>query len=264
MLRILSVLAILTFCLSAMAGTVESAKVKTARGASVDVLVNIPDHLSTKNAAVVIAPGQGYNMTLPIVQGLAEKLAADGIIAYRFNWNYYSTDPQNGQPSDDLSNEVQDMQAVIALAKADARVDVSQLILAGKSLGTVVSYEIFRLDTSAKALVLMTPLCTSDYDDKGNVLPAPVASGAQNYPNLSSEARPIEMILGNKDPNCSVPMLYDFLKNTQGNISTVVIGGDHSWNVSRGTDADSVRRNADNVAAGVSAVSHWIDLVLGR
>ena len=264
MFKTLSALLVASICSVSFGGTVDSVKVKTSRGAIVDVAINIPDHFSGKAAAVVIAPGQGYNMDLPIIKSLAEKLAAEGLIAYRFNWNYYSTDPKNGQPSDDLSNEVQDMQAVVNLAKTDVRVDTSALILAGKSIGTLVSYKIFKTEPSAKALVLMTPLCTSNYDDNGNALPSPLASAAQNYLEFASVNRPVEMVLGNRDPNCSVPMLYDFLKDTRGNVATVVIGGDHSWNVTNGTDPNSTRRNSDNVAAGVAAVSHWIDLILER
>jgi alpha/beta superfamily hydrolase len=263
MMQVLSVLA-LGLSSVALAAPVETAQLKTPRGAMVNVEVNVPAQLTAQAPAVVIAPGQGYNMDLPIIQGLAEALAADGILAFRFNYNYYSTDPVNGQPSADLSNELQDMQTVIAYAKADSRVNPSQVIFAGKSLGSVVSFQAFQKDSQALALILMTPLCTSSYDDNGNPLPKPVPEAAQAYPGLLAMTKPIVMALGNNDPNCSLPMLYDFLKDSTGNVAVDVIGGDHSWDVSQGTDPVSVQRNATNVAAGVQAVTHWIDLILSR
>lgn len=73
------------------------------------------------------------------------------------------------------------------------------------------------------------------------------------------------MILGNQDPLCSVPMLYDFLKDlTQRPIPTAIIGGDHSWDLTDTTDPASLKRNADNIAAGVAMAAHWIDIFLAR
>ena len=244
--------------------TVETAIVHTARGADVSVALDLPDNLSGKAATVVIAPGQGYHMDLPIVRQLAEKLAGEGKIAVRFNWNYFTADPKNGQPSADLSKEVQDMQAVVDFALADVRVDGGQLVLAGKSLGSMVSYQVFAKNPAAKALVLITPVCTSSYDDNDQPLPAPVPSGAQNYPEFSAQTRPVFMVLGNADPLCSLPMLYDFLKDTKGNVAMATVGGDHSWNVSKGTDDESARRNAGNITQGVQLAAHWISLFLGK
>jgi hypothetical protein len=112
--------------------------------------------------------------------------------------------------------------------------------------------------------VLMTPVCTSNYDDHDQPLPIPLPVGAQNYPGLTASSRPIVIALGNADSLCSLPMLYDFLKDSKGNVSTVVLGGDHSWDVTSGTDLNSVQRNAANVAEGVQMVAHWIDVILGR
>lgn len=72
------------------------------------------------------------------------------------------------------------------------------------------------------------------------------------------------MVLGNADPLCSLPMFYDFVKGSKGNVSTVVVGGNHSWNVATGNDPLSAQRNVANIAAGVQIVSHWINLILNR
>ena len=79
------------------AASVETTQVKTPRGASVNVAINVPDSsVAGKRPAVIIAPGAGYHMDLPIIKDLAEKLAAAGVLAFRFDWNYYATDPAKG------------------------------------------------------------------------------------------------------------------------------------------------------------------------
>lgn len=262
--RLAEILFVLSgICSIAQAGTIEKTQLKTSRGALVQVEVNVPSGLTGKVPAVILAPGQGYNMDLPILAESANALSGQGLIVYRFNYNYYTTDPVNGQPSSDLSNEVQDMQTVIAAAKADARVDQSRLVFGGKSLGSVVSFQVFSKDTSAQGLILLTPLCTSSYDDNGNPLPKPSPAASEAYPGLTAMSKPIAMILGNADPNCSLPMLYDFLKATSGNVTVDVIGGNHDWEVAQGTDTSSSARNEANLKTGVALVEQWVALILG-
>ena len=248
----------LTFAASA-----ETTQVKTPRGVSVNVAINVPDSsVAGKRPAVIIAPGAGYHMELPIIKELAEKLAAAGVLAFRFDWNYYATDPAKGQSSAGLSKELEDMQSVVNLAKADARVDAGQIIIAGKSMGSVVAFNVFIRDRSAKAVVLLTPLCSSTTDDKGNAIPNPRAVGALNYPTLTDLTKPIVMMLGNSDPACFVPNLFDWLKASKGNVVTVVVGGDHGLNMVSNNFEDP--RNAANISASVQIVSHWIKLIVEK
>lgn len=202
------------------ASSVESIKLKTPRGAELEIAIHIPDSTS-KTPAVIIAPGQGYHMGLPLTEGLARKIADAGFAAIRFDWHYYR---EGEPPSGDLSNETEDLATVIAFAKNHSKIDKNKLILAGKSLGTLVSYREFASDAEVKALILMTPLCTARWDDQGHELPKPVPVGFENYPSLLQAKRPVVIVLGNNDPNCALPMLYDFLKDSSGNIATVVVG----------------------------------------
>jgi predicted alpha/beta-hydrolase family hydrolase len=246
------------------AASVETTQVKTPRGASVNVAINVPDSgRSEKRPAVIIAPGAGYHMELPILKELAEKLAAAGVLAYRFDWNYYSTDPQKGQSSAGLAKELEDMQSVVNLAKADARVDPSQIIIAGKSMGSVVAFNVFIRDRSAKAAVLLTPLCSATTDEKGNPISSPRAVGSANYPTLTDVTRPVVLVLGNSDPACFVPNLFDWLKASKGsNVVTAVVGGDHGLNIISNNFDDP--RNAANISASVQIVSHWIKLIMEK
>jgi surfactin synthase thioesterase subunit len=151
------------------------------------------------------------------------------------------------------------MQSVLNFVKADLRVDTGQIIIAGKSMGSVVAFNVFIRDRSAKAVVLLTPLCSSTTDDKGNSIPTPRAVGAVNYPTLTELTKPVVVALGNSDPACYLPNLFDWLKASKGNVATVVVGGDHGLNTVGNNFADL--RNAANISAAVEAVSHWITLI---
>lgn len=256
----------LVFASTAFGGTVDTFKVRTPRGVDVDAIATYPDAASatSKVPAIVIAPGQGYHMALPIIQEFADKAAAAGIASIRFNWNYFSTDPTNGEPSTDLKNEIEDMQMVLNYAKAESRVDATQILLAGKSLGTFVAYDLFKNDSSLKGLVLMTPVCTQSTDENDHPLPHPLPVAALNYPGLTDMNRSVVMALGNADDLCSVNMLYDFLKDAKATIPVVVVAGNHSWNLGPGSDPVFTHRNAQNVDQATSMVAHWVSVILGR
>src|SRR5688500_5830373 len=167
----LACLLLLTFPSLAFSAPVETVQVKTPRGAVVNVAINVPESgVGGKRPAVILGPGQGYHMELPLMKELAERLASGSIFAFRFDWAYYS---QKGQPSNDLSRESEDMQAVVELARADARIDASQIVILGKSMGTVVAFRVFNRNRTAKALVLLPPLRSSSTDGQGTALPRP-------------------------------------------------------------------------------------------
>ncbi len=248
----------LLICLLGMAPLLagaEDLKLKTPRGAEINVSVTRPASDAGKAPALVIAPGQGYHMELPLVKDLATKAAQSGFVVYRFNWNYFTSEPQ-GQPSDDLSKEIEDMQSVIDYAKQDAQVDASKIVVAGKSLGTLVSYPVFARDSSILGLILMTPICTDP--DTGKAI------GEESYPAFASQSRPVAMILGNQDPLCSVPMLYDFIKGTRGNVSVNVFAGGHSLTFGRHDDPANAERDARNIAAAVNATAQWAGILIGK
>lgn len=232
----------------------EELKLKTPRGAEIELSVTLPSNLTKKAPAIVIAPGQGYHKDLPLTQGLAEKASENGFIVYRFNWNYFSSQPK-GTPSEDLSKEVEDLQAVVDYAKSDKRVDLNKLVIAGKSLGTIVSYQVFVKSNLYAGLIFMTPICT-DWETK-----KPVAEAY--YPALARQTRPIVIALGNEDALCSVPMLYDFLKATKGNVSVNIFGGGHGLTFEQAGDPANAEKDARNLAAALTAIINWAWLIVG-
>ncbi len=234
----------------------EDLQLTTPRGATVHAAVIAPEGRPGKLPALVLAPGQGYHMDLPLLKDLATAAAARGVIVYRFNWAYFTAVPK-GQPADDLHTEIEDMKTVIEAARKDPRVDAGRIVVAGKSLGTLVSYSIFHADPAFKGLALLTPLCT-DPDQNGKAI------GNESYPTFAAETRPMHLTLGNADSLCQLPALYDFLKDTKGNVSVSVFAGGHSLTFGQPGDPANAERDARNIGAAVAATSQWIDILLGN
>jgi alpha/beta superfamily hydrolase len=238
---------------AAHASSVEKTTAKTSYGAEIPVQISVPDQVSAGLPAVIVAPGQGYHMDLPILSELADRLSGAGVVVYRFNWNYYAKDPSNGRPSDELKNEIQDMRAVVALARADNRVKTARIAIGGKSLGSLVAYRVYQSDASLAALALLTPVISRAKDDEGKPLPSPISVADEDYPEFRKLARPVAMATSDQDPHCDLNVLADFLEGL--NVPLKIVGGDHSWNVSADPKDP---RNLENIRLGVNFVADWI------
>lgn len=228
----------------------ETKTLDAPRGAKVPVAIHVPAEKAPfaregKRPAILIAPGQGYHMGLPLITGLAEEAARAGLVAYRFDWAYTAA---KGRPAPDLASEIEDMETALKALLADPRVDPQRVFIAGKSLGTLVAYRVFAAHPELKGLFLLTPVA------RGGV--------EVNYPKLTEAKRPILLTLGNRDPLCPLPTLYAALAKTKGNVATVVVAGDHGMNVGDWRDPAFKERNAANVKAALGATVHWIRVLL--
>jgi predicted alpha/beta-hydrolase family hydrolase len=201
----------------------------TPRGAVVEMLVDIPDGAGP-HAVLVIAPGQGYHARLPLVERVAKALVARGVAVVRFNWAYFVKDPKTGKPDDDLSSEIEDMQTVLAATKKLARLDAKRIAVGGKSLGSLVSWRVFRDDVSLRAGALLTPVCI-DYMAEGKR-----DATLENYPNLSANTRPLLLMSGDEDPLCPSRFLYAASATIAAGARVVVPGGNHSFATKNGAD----------------------------
>lgn len=195
----------------------------TPRGAVIDVIEEFPEGLGPFST-VVLAPGQGYHMQMPTLELLAKKLLSEGIAVYRFNWAYYTSTPR-GDLSDGFALEIEDMQTVITKAKSDSRVDQKRLWAAGKSLGSSVAWHVLAEDSSLRGGVLLTPVCSQVLS--GTQTPSPLHE--YYYPNITEETRPMVFGLGDSDPLCSVPILYNLIADLKGQSRIIVVGGNHSF-----------------------------------
>lgn len=192
-------------------------------GARLPILVDLPAG-DGRFPAIVLAPGQGYHMSLPAMEATARALTEQGIAVFRFNWAYFSAEPP-GQPSDDLSKELQDLQAVLAVARQHPRVLANQLSVGGKSLGSLVAWRALTADPQLRSALLLTPVCSRV--PKGEKQPRSEAK--ENYPGFETERRPTLLISGDSDPLCASSSLYEFAAVRAGTARLAIVGGDHSF-----------------------------------
>lgn len=226
--RLFAALALTCMAIGSSAHATES-MLTTPRGTAVEMLVDIPDGPGP-HAVLVLAPGQGYHARLTLMERLSKDVVARGVAVVRFNWSYFVKDPKGGKPADNLSSEVEDMRTVLAATKKLARIDANRVAVGGKSLGSLVSWRVFRDDASLRAGALLTPVCT-DYMAEGKR-----DATLENYPNLSANTRPLLLVSGDEDPLCPNRFLYAASATIVAGARVVVPGGDHGFSTKNGAD----------------------------
>ncbi len=228
---------------------------RTPRGATLQVQADFPAGPGPF-PAVVLASGTGYHMALPVLEQSARRLNVAGIAVYRFNWAYFSpSDGKPGRPSEDLSLELEDMASVLALARADARVDKGRISVGGKSMGSVVAWRTLRADPALRSGLFLTPICSPQAKDE--TMPHGVAEA--NYPGLAEESRPTSFIAGDRDPLCAPAFLYRFAAlNAGGKARVAVIGGDHSFETQAKATAKGAIAHARNIAAAAQGAADFV------
>lgn len=235
----------------------ETHSIITPRGELIPVNLHLPDS-NERVPLIIMAPGGGYHKDYAIFKLTAEKAVKLGIGVLRMNWGYCKVSPETGKCtgrwSDDLSNEIEDLNAVVNFAQNHQRVNSDRLILSGKSLGTLVSYEVFQKNPTAfYSLALLTPLCTS-VDSQGNR----VNISAESYPNFKSVSKPLLMLLGDRDPATDLQHLWELLAhNPSQKLSVSVVGGDHSMIIDSAFAAD-VEPNASNLNQAIDSLVAWV------
>lgn len=201
--------------------------------------------------AIVLAPGQGYHMGLPAMASTARSLTEQGIAVFRFNWTYFTAEPR-GQPSADLSKELQDLQAVLAVARKHPKVVATNLSVGGKSLGSIVAWRALTSDPQLRSALLLTPVCSRV--PKGETLPRPEA--VENYPGFETEQRLTLWISGDRDPLCAPAVLYRFAAASAGTARVAIVGGDHGYeNRALPAAAAEAARNRNLAAVSATAAS---------
>ena len=254
----LTAMAIGLFGLALPSQGADSSTVTTPRGTDVHVTVHRPS--GSNLPVVVVAPGQSCNSLGPIFETLGIRGQERGYVVVRFEWSYCNSHPNDPQPSADLSAEVEDFATVLNYATSLPGIDASHIYVAGKSLGSMVGFKLFAATASAKALVLLTPVCSYDTDDDGHQLPSPLPVTEESYPELKHQSRPIFMIGGNNDSLCHLPILYGYLGDSSGNITTAAVGGDHGLRImAPGGSVDQTKTQA-NIETAIASVLNWMDL----
>lgn len=204
--------------------------------------------------AFVIAPGAGARMDVPVIQGLAQKAAANGIVALRFNWRPSAVGGRNDMT--DLSKEKADLKAALALLSQSPHVDPNQIAIVGKSLGSIVAYDVLDEVTYLRGAVLLTPVCIPSYPLQAN------------YPRLALLKLPVAMIVPNRDPLCPLDGFFADITRASRQLAPVVVAGDHSFRVfpkpERGDPLTprQQRENAENAASAADVALYWVTRIL--
>jgi predicted alpha/beta-hydrolase family hydrolase len=236
----------------------EIKRLTTSRGAVLEVTVHAA--AAVNSPTIVIAPGVSCNSKGPLFEAVGNKGSLAGFTVVRFEWAYCLIDPTKPNPSPDLKNELEDYFTVLNYAKTLPSVDASKILLAGKSLGSIVAYTVFQSTESVKALILLTPVCSYITDDNGNPLEKPMQVCEENYPGLKKDIRPVMMAMGDKDDRCILNILFDYLKDSSGNIEVTVAGGDHGFRIKKSDDTVDDLRTMRNIDSVVTGVLNWADL----
>lgn len=202
----------------------EPLKLKTPRGAMLDVIAELPAG-DGPFPVVVLAPGQGYHMGLPAMEQTAKELLAQRIAVYRFNWAYFSNDTKSSQPSKNFVAEMEDMTTVLSKARSDPRVAKDKVAVAGKSLGSIVAWQVLAKNKDIKGGLFLTPVCSETHS--GSAVSSSVA--AANYPDIGNEKRPLAFIAGEADPLCTAPVLYQYAAQAGGATRVSIVGGNHGF-----------------------------------
>jgi predicted alpha/beta-hydrolase family hydrolase len=209
--------------------------IATPRGAKLEANLHRPE--KPNGAAVVLAPGQGYHRARPLFVRSAEALAEAGIVALRFDWAYT---PSKGQPSADYSAEREDLEA--ALAHVRGLPGVERVVLAGKSLGSLVAFQraLERAEDLAGLALLTFPI----HEPGGRPRPGVERFGEQAVPTL--------VVQGDRDPLGMLPALYDLATNSRNPPRVVVVPGDHGYE-----EKPDEARGVENLDVAVRSLVLW-------
>lgn len=197
-----------------------------------------------KVPVLMIASGRSGGMNSPIIKGFADKALRDGLAVVRFDYAYYAA---KGEPTQGLTDETTQFKAVLAEALKDPKIDSKRVVLAGKSLGSVVAHRVFQEVPSYLGEILLTPVIPTQDD------------GERLYPGLVLAKRPTVVVIGNADTeNAPLGVVYSFFKDASRKIMVDIVAGDHSYMVSPGTDSASQLRNRMNADAALEMAQYWV------
>ena len=201
--------------------------VKTSRGT--DLEIKITKSLKANAPFLIVAPGQSCNSKGALFETIEQAAIKKEINVVRFEWSYCAPASTNRNPSDDLSAEVNDMEFAINYSKEILQKTNSDLFISGKSLGSMVAFQVFKNHSDLKSVTLLTPVCSYLTDDQGNPLPAPMDVINESYPDLLVEKRPVFMISGNNDPLCNHTILNNFKNKAGANLDVKYVDGNHGF-----------------------------------
>lgn len=237
--------ALIAFASTAFAARVETVRIPTERGVEIVAKVHIPDGEGLK-PGIVLAPGKMYHMDLPYIANLAEAAANAGFLVVRFNWHYFSNNltAPTEYTAAGLTNEIDDMNSAVHYLVAHPQALVWNTTVAGKSLGSIVTQHVAQKNlATVKTVALLTPVCEENFS---------------LYPGLDSADFSTVFVLGNRDAGCTLADLYRFASTMKRTPLISVLAGGHGFELGTAEAPAAPERDAENVAAAVSASLYWL------
>lgn len=229
--------------------------IKTSRGT--DLEIKISKSLKANAPLLIVAPGQSCNSKGALFEAIEQVAIKKEINIVRFEWSYCSPVSTNKNPSDDLSAEVSDMNFAINYSKELLQKTNSDLLISGKSLGSMVAFQVFKNHSDLKSVTLLTPVCSYSTDDEGKPLPAPLDVINENYSEILLEKRLVFMISGNSDPLCNHTILNDFKTKAGTNLEVKYVEGNHSFSIPNNDGSINQTETQNNLVNISSSMLNW-------
>jgi dienelactone hydrolase len=207
-------------------------KIDTPRGAELTAYLDLPEG-DGPFPAVVVAPGLGYNATLPLFDSIAQKCVDKGIACLRFEWDFFT---RGADPSENYSDELEDYSAAIDFLKQQPKIDKDKIFLSGKSLGAQVAINYAVDHPDFAGLIVLTPPLHN---------PRPPLEIRPSMLILRDVKLPTAIIYGDSDPICHKGMLDNFLADSSFKPEVFQVRGSHSF---QGDSEEETARNIDNAS----------------
>lgn len=211
-------------------------------GDYLEAVVSYPDN-DEPSPGLIVAPGSGYSKDGLLIVELCEQATATGFITLRFDWRYTTS---GGGPSSNRKREIEDLQNALGYLELLDGINAHQLVLAGKSLGAGVAFNVFGSRPDVLAAMLLTPVFRNP------------DSGSKNYPGLPHEQRPVYMLTGKSDPLNKLDIMQHYLGDANPRVLVHVVDGNHGLELSRAKSPEAVSVNQENIRSAVSHAVDWL------
>ena len=206
--------------------TASDVSIPLPRGGSLEGTLHRPETFN--GTAVVIASGQGAHRKGRLFVACADALAGAGFLALRFDWAYFTA---KGQPSAKLAQEVEDLEAALAFVRAQE--GVKNVILAGKSLGSLVALK--RAAKKADDLAALALLTFPIHDPGGRP--------TEDVVDVNRLTLPTFVLCGDRDPLCNLGLLYHLLADAKTPPVVAIVPGDHGLQGPTKSDSETAENH---------------------
>ncbi len=195
---------------------------------------------ATRHAALILGHGANNTMDHPLIAGVHERLAQEGLATVRFNFPYAEEGKKRPDPDTVLEAAYR---LVVEYAAGQEEFRDLEMLLGGKSMGARIAAQIVAQGAAAQGLVFLGyPLHPPGKPDK-----------LRDRPLLAFSC-PTLFIQGGRDPFCQLELLGQVLSQVKGRADLHVLPGrGHSY------ERGSKGMTEDTLAEVVRVILAWLD-----